>query len=192
MDPRPAAHRASQGVLPSLTCSLGTCSECRLPGSVKPTHPPGPHCLIGGVLSVSLAAQGLGASRRGGGLPLLHRPLQGTCEMKQLWTGRWGRGEGPSPGGKHRLPRVGGCRPSSRAGGGCSQADSGPEGPCPVGRTPRDGRNSLLGPAVPTCPRAPGWHFVCVCGCCGLVGRCSASCSCYQRTPGSQLHSHCH
>ena len=32
----------------------------------------------------------------GGGLPLVHRPLQGTCEMKQLWPGRQGRGEGPS------------------------------------------------------------------------------------------------
>lgn len=63
MDPRPAAHRASQVVLPSLTCSLGTCSECRLPGPVKPTHPPESHCLIGGVVPVSLATQGPRASR---------------------------------------------------------------------------------------------------------------------------------
>lgn len=65
-------------VLASLTCSQGTCSECRLPSPVKPPHPPGSPCLIGGVLPVSLASQGLRASPGGGGLPLLHLPLQGT------------------------------------------------------------------------------------------------------------------
>lgn len=158
-------------VLASL-CSQGTCSECRLPGPVKPPHPPGSPCLIGGVLPVSLATQGLRASPGGGGLPLLHLPLQGTCEMKQLWTGRQGSGEGPSPGG-HRLPCVGGYRPSGRAGGATARQ--------PV--APRDcaqsaGHPGTAGTACSAllCPRVHMRHdgtFVCVCGCCGLVGKCS-------------------
>lgn len=155
-------------VLASLTCSQGTCSECRLPGPVKPPHPPGSPCLIGGVLPVSLATQGLRASPGGGGLPLLHLPLQGTCEMKQLWTGRRGRGEWPLLGGA-QTPT---CGVAGQEGAAARWSVS-----------PRDCAQSARHPGTAgtacsalLCPRIHVRHdgtFVCVCGCCGLVGRCS-------------------